>query len=419
MNIVIPSRKINKSLKALNTIDASIKSFAIALDNKSISKINILFNYYEISSLVKNFSNNADYKIDIVYDLYRNRLLSLDRLQFIIDNLNSKLSISSRLIKTLLKNDETTLLDVIFERFIFYDNEFIQNCLLHYESKKEMSTSVLNQQIEQYKYTPCNKIYLNNSCKYLINSCIHGKIPVVKFLIQHGVDINKTNFFEKITPLFIVGEKGTEEIAKILITHGADVNKENEFRETPLFYACKGGNEPMVKCLIEHGANVNKMEEKGMTPLFYACSSGNLNIVKYLIEKGADINRKNKFKKNPLFFACKNGNEAIVKYLIELGADITEENVFNETAIHNALMFITSKRRNHSNPETETSFLKYLIGLYLNKLEIKVDTVSDEQLIDDIYNDAYEKYNKGLYRGADGFQFNKKYVNNYINNINI
>jgi len=424
MNIVqkrngLTSRKSSKSLKAINTIEASIKSFALALDDKSLSKINILFNYYEISSLVKNYSNNAGYKIDIVYDLYINKLLSLDRLQFILDNLNPKLSLSSRLIKTLIKNDETCLLDVIFEKCIFFDNEFIQNCLLHYKSRKEMSSALLKKQIEQYKYTPTNTIRLNNSSKYLINACLTGKIPVVKFLVQHGVDINRTNFFEKITPLFIVGEKGSEEMARLLVVQGADINKENEFRETPIFYACKSGNEPVVQCLIEHGADVNKMEEKGMTPLFYACSSGNLNIVKYLVERGADINQKNKFKKNPLFFACKNGNESIVRYLIELGADITEENVFNETAIHNALMFITSRRRMHSNPESEASFLKYLIGVYLSKLEIKVDTLTQEELISDIYSDAYEKYNKGLNRGVDGFKFNKNYVNDYINNINI
>ncbi|OUM58750.1 hypothetical protein PIROE2DRAFT_22739, partial [Piromyces sp. E2] len=47
-------------------------------------------------------------------------------------------------------------------------------------------------------------------------------------------------------------------VVKYLVEHGADINKENYERETPLFYACKSGNEAVIKYLVERGADINK-----------------------------------------------------------------------------------------------------------------------------------------------------------------
>ncbi|ORX65883.1 ankyrin, partial [Anaeromyces robustus] len=60
---------------------------------------------------------------------------------------------------------------------------------------------------------------------------------------------------------------GNEDLVKYLIEHGADINKENEDGKTPLFWACESGNEDLVKYLIDLGADINKENEKGETPL--------------------------------------------------------------------------------------------------------------------------------------------------------
>jgi len=65
-------------------------------------------------------------------------------------------------------------------------------------------------------------------------------------------------------------------LVKYLVEHGSDINKENRARETPLWYACENGNESVIKYLVEHGANVNKGNR--VTPLFNACKNGNINI---------------------------------------------------------------------------------------------------------------------------------------------
>jgi len=58
--------------------------------------------------------------------------------------------------------------------------------------------------------------------------------------------------------LFSTCTNGNEEIIKYLVEHGADVNKENDYGVTPLFNACSGGYEAITKYLVEQGADINK-----------------------------------------------------------------------------------------------------------------------------------------------------------------
>lgn len=74
--------------------------------------------------------------------------------------------------------------------------------------------------------------------------------------------------------------RGNANIVKYMLKHGADINKSNggsKWPSTPLFWACENGNLDLVKYLVKHGANVNKQSEF-TTPLFWACRSGNLDL---------------------------------------------------------------------------------------------------------------------------------------------
>lgn len=68
---------------------------------------------------------------------------------------------------------------------------------------------------------------------------------VLKFLVEHGLDINTCNDRNGIyvTPLFKAIEYKhkykNDKIIKFLVEHGADIHKENSAGETPLFIACK------------------------------------------------------------------------------------------------------------------------------------------------------------------------------------
>ncbi|OUM70599.1 hypothetical protein PIROE2DRAFT_33417, partial [Piromyces sp. E2] len=140
---------------------------------------------------------------------------------------------------------------------------------------------------------------------------------VIKFLIEHGVDLNDWKYFNNYNnikiPLINAIKTDNESIVKYLIENGADVNINYPVNKcdcscsydyaTPLIIAIKTENEPIVKYLIEHGADVNYFDTSISCGYGYYCINYN-NI------------------KIPLINAIETGNESIVKYLIENGADV-------------------------------------------------------------------------------------------------
>lgn len=112
-------------------------------------------------------------------------------------------------------------------------------------------------------------------------------------IFLHAAELINSLDKDKRTPLSIAAEKGYESIVKYLIEHGADVNKVGMSNgPTPLFMALYNGNENIVKYLVEHGADVNK-ECKGGFPLHLAAANGLEASMKYLIDHGADVNLQN------------------------------------------------------------------------------------------------------------------------------
>jgi len=63
--------------------------------------------------------------------------------------------------------------------------------------------------------------------------------------------------------LFYACNSENERVVKYLVEHGADINN----GKTSLFGTCQNGNENIVRYLIEHRANINKASEDGMTQL--------------------------------------------------------------------------------------------------------------------------------------------------------
>ena len=76
---------------------------------------------------------------DITFELYKN------------------LNISSNFIKRLIKDKNGHFLDIIFSHLKFYDNELILQLLFLYKSKTAMISSDLNQLISNEKFKNFNK----------------------------------------------------------------------------------------------------------------------------------------------------------------------------------------------------------------------------------------------------------------------
>jgi len=121
--------------------DNLIKLYLKAIDNKNVNEINYLF--------TKNYGERRNK--DIVFVLYEKQLLTSERLQFITKNCFKYLNISSSLITRLLKDDNITLLNIIFDHIKVYDNEIIKTFLIYY-NRKAISNSNLTELISKEKY---------------------------------------------------------------------------------------------------------------------------------------------------------------------------------------------------------------------------------------------------------------------------
>jgi len=101
-----------------------------------------------------NYINNKNEK-DVIYALYNKKLLTIERLQFLMKY--SNFNVSSNLIKILIKNSEISLLYIIFGYLKFFYNDFILQLLFYYKNKITISTIDFNQQISNDKF----KILIN------------------------------------------------------------------------------------------------------------------------------------------------------------------------------------------------------------------------------------------------------------------
>jgi hypothetical protein len=80
-----------------------------------------------------------------------------------------------------------------------------------------------------------------------------GLIPLVKFLLDMGVDINTTSDSLD-TPLIMASRWGHLDTVELLIQRGANLNAQNEENRTALGIAKAWGRTPIIKLLKKAGA---------------------------------------------------------------------------------------------------------------------------------------------------------------------
>ncbi|OUM63582.1 hypothetical protein PIROE2DRAFT_28813, partial [Piromyces sp. E2] len=126
------------------------------------------------------------------------------------------------------------------------------------------------------------------------------------------------------TPLSVACDQGYENIVKYLVEQGADVNKSNGNDQMISLVSYSNFDEyvNIMNTSTKHSVNVNQIYSYNNSPLFAACENENENILKYLLEQGANVNESNKNDESPLIIACKKNNETLVKYLVDYGADV-------------------------------------------------------------------------------------------------
>jgi len=146
-----------------------------------------------------------------------------------------------------------------------------------------------------------------------------GDEDYVKELISQGADPNSIDS-TGMSALAIACQDGRTNVVKYLLDHGVDVNghcKGCITDRTPLIAASMENNWEILRLLVSHGADVNARGELGWTALIWAARADDVESVKFLLSKGADPNVKALDGKSIIELTGESPNSVIVKILEE------------------------------------------------------------------------------------------------------
>jgi len=119
-------------------------------------------------------------------------------------------------------------------------------------------------------------------------------LPMLRFMIENGADIDKVSNFWSETPLFSAVRAGFREAVELLLDLGADATHRSLLDETPLLLAAATHDARTVTMLLDAGADIESRNRAGRTPLHVAAHGNKLEVVQTLLDAGADPNARDK-----------------------------------------------------------------------------------------------------------------------------
>ncbi|XP_055321771.1 protein fem-1 homolog C isoform X2 [Sitodiplosis mosellana] len=165
-------------------------------------------------------------------------------------------------------------------------------------------------------------------CAPLFVVCKRGNLEIAEFLITIcGADIEQRGLFENpedstvhlVTPLWCASVSGKLPVVKYLVRVGANINAVSDSGSTSVRSSCFMTNMEIVEFLVENGANIKKPNFNGGTCLINSVQS--VQLCSYLISKGADVNAKDIQNKTALHYAIQEHRLETTKLLLDSGAD--------------------------------------------------------------------------------------------------
>ena len=161
-------------------------------------------------------------------------------------------------------------------------------------------------------------------------------VKTVKWLLDHGADINARSDILKLTAMHMAAQTGKAGVMRYLKEQGADIYARANGDQSPMDTAVIHNQTESIKCLKELGFDVNTKDNDGRTPLFTASMIGKTECIKCLVALGADVNAKNNDGWTPLYQAVGAGEIESIKCLAALGADVNAKDNDGWTPLFNA-----------------------------------------------------------------------------------
>jgi hypothetical protein len=136
----------------------------------------------------------------------------------------------------------------------------------------------------------------------LWQAAFNGDLAGVESAMARGEDPNNSKAPGLgISALVAASRNGHLDVVKYLVEHGANVNDQNnELKKSPLLAAAWSRHLDVAEYLLSKGASINAQAHNGFTPLNDAASIGDFQIVKFLVEHGADVRIPDLHGRTPL-----------------------------------------------------------------------------------------------------------------------
>eukprot|EP00457_Paulinella_chromatophora_P000717 gb/GEZN01000717.1/.p1 GENE.gb/GEZN01000717.1/~~gb/GEZN01000717.1/.p1 ORF type:complete len:1135 (+),score=233.59 gb/GEZN01000717.1/:179-3583(+) len=172
-----------------------------------------------------------------------------------------------------------------------------------------------------------------------LEACGSGDLSAVEAYAQRGGNFDSVADSKGDTGLILAARAGTFPVVKFLLERGAAVNRTNDSGSSALLASAMRGHDSVVSALIERKAYVHQRTEKGDSALSLACWKNNTACAMMLLTAGADPLQVDQFGDTMLLDAAKHGNQAIMSLLISKGLPLDHQNKEGKTALIRAAEF--------------------------------------------------------------------------------
>jgi uncharacterized protein len=95
------------------------------------------------------------------------------------------------------------------------------------------------------------------------------------------------------TALMKATREGVHPVVKELIDAGVDINARNNDRNNALWFACFGNHYDLINLLLAANIDINNQNDNGATVLMYGASAGKTEVVRLLLQHNPNMNLQN------------------------------------------------------------------------------------------------------------------------------
>ncbi|KAK2783352.1 phosphate system positive regulatory protein pho81 [Emmonsiellopsis sp. PD_33] len=162
-------------------------------------------------------------------------------------------------------------------------------------------------------------------------ACMHGRVEMVKALLDAGISTIDSTDHDNFTPLIHSIIKDQLSCVDQLLLHSARINPSSESDHIPLNLACQHASLPIINLLLQRNAKLLP-DAEGLYPQHLVARSCRApDVLLLLKEHGADLDQKDKlYQWTPLFHAASEGCVGCLRTLLESGVN---PNVIDEKGL--------------------------------------------------------------------------------------